>query len=111
MKIFGREPAAVVAAIGSVLTVLAAMHLPWLTAGQAAAVTAVVSALVLLWATRPIAPALVTGAVATGAALFSAYGLHASDEFVGGLTAAVLAVFALITRAQVEPQSTAVTSR
>lgn len=109
MKIFGREPAAVVATVGAVLTFLATLHMPYLSAGQAAAATAVVSALVLLATTRPVAPALVTGVITTGAALFSAYGVHASPEVVGGLTGAVLAVFALITRAQVAPQKTAVT--
>jgi hypothetical protein len=110
VKIFGREPAAVIAALGSVLTVLATLNLSWLSAGQAAAGTAALASLVLLATTRPIAPALVTGVISTGAALFAAYGLHASEGFVAALTASALAVFALITRGQVSPAETAVTS-
>lgn len=109
IRILGREPAAVIAAIGSVLTVLAAMNLDFLDAGQAAAATAFVSAVVLVATTRPVAPGLVTGVVSTGAALFAEYGLHASDALVGALTGAVLAIFALISRQQVSPQPTAVT--
>lgn len=109
MKIFGREPAAVIAAVGSIITVAAALNMPWLSAGQAAALTAVVAAVILVVTTRPVAPGLVTGVVAAGAALFTEYGLHFSDALVGALTAAVLAVFALITREQVSPQDTALT--
>jgi hypothetical protein len=111
VKIFGREPAAVIAAIGAVLTVLATLNLSWISAGQAAAATAAISSLILVWTTRPVAPALVTGVVTTGAALFAAYGMSASPELVGGLTAATLAIFALITRQQVSPKETALTSR
>lgn len=109
LKLFGREPAAVIAALGSIITVVAALNLPWLTAGQAAALTAAVSAVILVATTRPIAPGLVTGVVAAGAALFTEYGLHLSDALVGAVAAAVLAVFALITREQVSPQDTALT--
>jgi hypothetical protein len=111
VKIFGREPAAVIAAVGSVLTVLATLKMPWFTPGQAAAGSAVLAALILLATTRPVAPSLVTGVVTTGAALFAAYGMSASPELVGGLTAATLAIFALITRQQVSPKETALTSR
>lgn len=109
MKIFGREPAAVIAAVGSIITVLAAMSLSWLNAGQAAALTGAIAAVILVLTTRPIAPGLVTGVVTAGAALLAEYGLHASDALVGALTAATLAVFALLTRQQVEPKETAVT--
>lgn len=109
LRILGREPAAWVAAAGSVLTVLAAVGLPWLDAGQAAALTALVAAVVLVATTRPVAPGLVTGVVTAGAALLAEYGLDLPDATVGAVTAAVLAVFALITRQQVSPQDTAIT--
>jgi hypothetical protein len=103
VKIFGREPAAFIAAIGSILTVLAALNLSFLNAGQAAAIIAVLAAAVLAWTTRPIAPALLTGFVTAAAALFAEYGLDLSSEFVAAISAAVLSIFAFITREQVSP--------
>ena len=103
MKIFGREPAAFIAAIGSILTVLAALNLSFLSPGQAAALIAVISAAVLAWTTRPIAPALLTGFVTAAAALFAEYGLDLSPELVAAVSAAVLSIFAFITREQVSP--------
>jgi hypothetical protein len=105
----GREPAAVIAAVGSILVVLAAIGVPWLSAGQAAAVTAVIAALILVATTRPVAPGLVTGVVAAGAALLAEYGLQVPDATVGAISAAVLAIFALISREQVSPQDTVLT--
>jgi hypothetical protein len=93
--------------VGSLLTFLAALQLPFLSAGQAAALTAVVAALILAWTTRPVTPALLTGAVAALAALAAEYGLHLSDELVGGASGLVLALFAFIAREQVSPVETA----
>jgi hypothetical protein len=109
VKIFGREPAAFIAAIGSVLTVVAALNVGFLNAGQAAAATALIASGVIAWATRPIAPALLTGFVSAAAALFAEYHLVVSDEVVGGVSAAVLSLFAFITRPQVSPQETVLT--
>lgn len=102
--IWGREPALFLAAAGALLTVLAALNLPWLDAGAAAAITALVSAGVMAWATRPATPALFTGIVTAGAALLVEYGLDVSDKVVAAVTALVLAVFALIARGQVSPK-------
>ena len=103
MKIFGREPAAFIAAIGSILTVLAALNFDFLSPGQSAALIAVISAAVLAWTTRPVAPALLTGFVTAAAALFTEYGLDLSPELVAAVSAAVLSIFAFITREQVSP--------
>lgn len=103
MKIFGREPALIIGLLGSVLTALAALGMPGVSAGAAAAITAAVAALVTAWATRPAMPALYTGAVTALAALLAEYGLHASDEVVASVSGVVLAAFALLTRGQVEP--------
>lgn len=100
--IFGREPAAWIGAIATIATVLAAF-IPGLTAGWASAVTALLGSLLMAYATRPATPAIYTGIVAALAALLAEYGLHFSDAQVGAVTAAVLAVFTLVTRAQVEP--------
>lgn len=105
MKIFGREPAVVVAAIGAFLTFAAAVGIPGLDAGAAAALAALVSAGVIAATTRPIAPALFTGVVTAGVAVLAEYGMHVSDEVVGSASALVLALFALLTRAQVTPKA------
>lgn len=103
MKIFGREPALLIGLLGSVLTTLAALKVPGISAGAAAAITAAVAACVTAWATRPAMPALYTGAVTALAALLVEYGLDVSDEVVAAVSGTVLALFALLTRAQVEP--------
>lgn len=108
MKIFGREPALVVGAVGSLLTVLAALNLDFLNAGQAAALTALLSALVIAVFTRPVAPAVFTAVVSAGAALALEYGVHVSDGVVASVTAAVLALCTLFgVRPQVNPTNAA----
>lgn len=109
LKILGREPAAWIATIGAVLTAAAALGVPHLSAGQAAAATAIVAALILVATTRPVAPGLVTGVVTAGAALLAEYGLQVDDAVVAAVSGATLAVFALLTRQQVAPKETAVT--
>lgn len=109
IKILGREPSAWVASVGAVVLVLASLGLPFLSAGQAAAVTGLVAAVVLVATTRPVAPGMVTGIVTAGAALLAEYGLDVSDATVASISGATLAVFALITRQQVEPKVTALT--
>lgn len=111
MKILGREPALWISVIGSVLAVLVATNVSFLNAGQAAAIVAVLSAVMMAVTTRPVAPALFTGVLSAAVALFSEYGMHASDALVGGLTAVVLSVFALVSRGQISPQETAVSRK
>jgi hypothetical protein len=107
-QLWGREPALVIAAIGAVLTTLAALNVPGIDAGAAAAITAFISACVIAWTTRPAAPALFTGVVTALAALLVEYGLNVSDGTVAAVSGTVLAGFALITRGQVEPKTEAV---
>lgn len=102
--IFGREPALIMGAVGAFFTVLAALGLPWLDAGAAAAITALVSAGIIAATTRPVAPALYTGVATAAAALAAEYGLHLSDKLVAAVAAALLAGFALFgIRPQVTP--------
>lgn len=104
MKLLGREPALIISAIGSFVTVLAALNIPGVTAGAAAAITAFVSAIIIAITTRPWAPALFTGVVAAGASLFAEYGLHVSDGVVAAIGGLILAGFALFgIRPQVTP--------
>ncbi|WP_217235479.1 hypothetical protein [Streptomyces sp. AC555_RSS877] len=107
MKIFGREPALIIATVSAALSLLVTFQFG-LSAEQAGAVVAVISAVFAVATaavTRPIAPSAFTGLVAAVAALLAAYGLELSAEKVGALNAVVLAGLALMTRGQVSPAS------
>lgn len=104
IKLFGREPALIVGAVGSLLTVFAALNLPWLSTSAAAAITAFLSAALIAVTTRPAAPALYTGVMSAAVALLAEYGFHVPDGLVATLPAAIIAVFAFFgVRPQVEP--------
>lgn len=99
-----REPAVIIGIIGSVLTSAAAMGLDFLSAGQAAAIVAFLSAVLIAWRTRPAAPGLFVAAGSALVAIMAQYGLHLSDAWVGFLTSLVLGGFALFgIRPQVAP--------
>lgn len=103
-SIFGREPALIISAVGTIVTLAVALNLPGLSAGAGAAITALVTAAIIAATTRPIAPALFTGVVTAGAALFAQYGLDVSDEVVAAVSGVVLVGFALFgIRPQVTP--------
>lgn len=103
---FSREPAVWLGAIGTVLTALAALNLPFLNAGEAAAIVSFLTAASVAAFTRPIGPAVFVAVVAPLAALFAEYGLHWSDAAIGGVTALILAAFALVgVRPQVSPST------
>ena len=106
MKIFGREPTLWLQAISAALAFFVTFGWDGLSATSAGAITAVIAAalgVVNAWATRPIAPAVWTTVITTGAALLSTYGLDFSQERVGQFQLAVIAVMALLTRVQVTP--------
>jgi hypothetical protein len=106
MRIFGREPALVISAIGALVTLLVSLNLPGLSAGAGAAFTSLATALIIAFTTRPVAPALFTGVVAAGAALVAEYGLHVSDDVVASVSSVVLVGFALFgIRPQVTPNT------
>lgn len=107
MKIFGREPTLIINAAGSLLTVLAALNLDWLSASAAVAITALITAGITAWATRPIAPSLYVGTITALAAVIAEYGYNASDALVAALGGATIAGFALFgVRPQVSPVPT-----
>lgn len=106
VTIFGRDPGLWIAFIGAAITWLVSLKLEWLNAGQATAITTLITAVLIAATTRPWAPSLFTGVVAAGAALFAEYNLAVSDEFVTGLGMIILAGSALIgIRPQVTPNN------
>jgi hypothetical protein len=94
-KLWGREPALIIGAIGAVLTAFAAMELPGLNAGQAAALTGAVTAVIIAATTRPVGPSLFVAAFVAVAALFGQYGLELSAEVIAGWSAVIVAGLAL----------------
>lgn len=104
MKIFGKEPALIISLIGALVTWAVSLGFDWLNAGQATAIVTGLTAIIIAFTTRPIAPALFTGAVAASAAIFAEYNFAVSDAFVTGLGAIILAGFGLFgVRNQVTP--------
>jgi len=106
MRIFGRDPALWLAAIQAVLSILVGFQWDSLSATQAslwmAAINAVLT-VVTAWMIAPVSPVVYTGLFSALAALGAAYGLHLSQEMVGSVNVAVVAVLTLITRAQISP--------
>jgi hypothetical protein len=104
MKIFGREPALIISAIGALVTLVVSLNIPQVDAGAGAAIVTFLTAVIIAATTRPVAPALFTAVVSAGAALFAEYGLHASDAVVAAISGVVLVGFALFgIRPQVTP--------
>jgi hypothetical protein len=107
-----REPATVLLGyVAAGLGLVATWGLPWLTTTQAALVVAAINAVaaaVAAWKVRPITPAVFTGAAAAVVAVFAAYGLHVSQDVLGGINTALLAALTLLSRGQVSPVATAV---
>lgn len=109
-KIFGREPALWIGAIGSVLMILVNFGVDFLTAGAVSAIVAVLTAIAMAVTTEPKSPALFTGIWTAVVALFMEYGLEFGDEVVSSVSAAIIAVFALISREQIAPKETRVSA-
>lgn len=105
-KWFGREPALVIQATAAILAVGAGLGLPGISDGVIAAGTAFLTAAAAAYTAlhvRPVAPAVFTGVITTGATLAAAFGLDLAQGQVGLISAASLAIMAMLTRQQVTP--------
>lgn len=106
MKIFGREPVVVLNALSAVLGLIVSLAVTPLTAEMAGAIVGVTSAILGAIAaamTRPIAPQAFTTLVAASAVLVGTFGYEVSQETVGAINLAALAILTLATRGQVTP--------
>lgn len=103
IKIFGREPALIIAFVAAIGMWLVSLGLDWLNAGQSTAAVAVVAALLMAVTTRPIGPGVFVSLLAAVAALFAEYQLPWSDAMVTGLGGIIMAGFALL---GIRPQAT-----
>jgi hypothetical protein len=112
-KILGREPMLWLGAIAAFLSLGTALGIDGLSAAQVALIVAAINALLGVAGAlmvRPIAPEAFTFAIAALAALAAGYGYEASPEVVGAVTAATITLLALITRGEVSPKETTITS-
>ncbi len=103
---FKREPSLIIAAIGTVLSLVAGFGLDFLTTDQAGLFTAALTAGLGIWnalKVRPVAPAAFTYFIGVVATLLATYGLDLSQEKVGLINAAVLATLAMLLRGNVSP--------
>lgn len=108
MKIFGREPVVVLNTLSAVLGLIVSLGFTGLTADQAGAIVAAVSAILGAIAaamTRPVAPQAFTAVVAAGAVLVAAFGYDVSQSTIGAINTLVLAGLTLLTRVQVTPSN------
>lgn len=106
-KWFGREPALVIQTIAALLALFVGFGVPGLNDGLVAAITALLTAAAAAWTAyhvRPIAPAVFTGVITTGATLLAAFGVDLSQSQVSLVTAAAATVMGLLMRAQVTPE-------
>jgi hypothetical protein len=104
--LFGREPALWISSLAAVLAVVAGFGLPGINDGIIAALTAFLTAGAGAWTAlrvRPIAPAVFTGVISTGAVLLAAFGLDLSQHQVGLVAAAAAMLVSLVARGQVSP--------
>lgn len=113
-KLFGRDPAAILYGLQSLLAVLVAFG--WIT-GSAAdysmTVAGGVMALIVALTTRPFVVAAITGAastILTGIVSFGLPGLSFTTAQQGIIVAALAAVLGLLLRQNQDPKETAVTS-
>lgn len=108
MRIFGREPVAVMNTLAAVLGLIVSLGVTPLTAEQAGAIVGIATAILGAAAaamTRPIAPQAFTTVVAAGAVLVAAFGYDVSQATIGAVNAVVLTGLTLLTRAQVTPSA------
>jgi len=109
MKILGREPALIVGFVTAVIAALVALNVPGISAEVGAALTTFLGGLIIAATTRPWAPGLFAGLVASGAALLVGWGMHVTDAQVATVSALVIAGLALFgVRQQVTPVRDAV---
>jgi hypothetical protein len=104
---FGREPALMIQTIAALLALFVGFGVPGLNDGLVAAITALLTAVAAAWTAfhvRPVAPALFTGVIVSGATLLAAFGIDLSQPQVSLVTAGVVAVMSLLMRAQVTPE-------
>jgi hypothetical protein len=112
-KILGREPTLWIAVISSLVILLGTFGFHYLNGQQAALIVVAINAIAAAanaFLVRPISPVAFTYAIGSIVAVAGAYGLNLSLETVAAINAAVIPMLALLSRGQVAPQESRVTS-
>ena len=113
MKILGHEPALIIGVVVALISLGGTLGFSFLSMDQAglwiAGVNAIAAA-VLAWTTRPLSPGVFTAALGALVALGTGYGLQLTGEQVNGINGLLVPILLLVTRNQVTPQETALTS-
>lgn len=105
MKIFGYEPAVLLAGLNAAVALLVSFGLP-LSSTQANAITVIATAGIGIWIallTKPVAPTAVATLVGTALTALGAFHAHLSDTQVSSVVAVVSIVLGLLLRANVSP--------
>lgn len=113
MKIFGREPTLWIAVVNAVVLGIATLGFNWLDNDQAGLIVLAINAVlaaVNAYAVRPISPAVFTYAVSAIVSVLVSYGLEITPDQLASLNAIMVVTLGLITRGQVSPQNTAVST-
>jgi hypothetical protein len=113
MKILGREPTLWLALISSLLGIAGTVGLGFLDTFQATALVVAINAIfaaINAYAVRPISPVAFTYAVASVIAVLGAYGLNLPETTVAMVNATVIPFLALLSRGQVSPVETSVST-
>jgi hypothetical protein len=112
VRVFGREPALVVATLTALIMFAGTLGFSALGENQAglwvAAVNAVFAAF-LAWTTRPLSPGVFAMALSALIALGAGYGVNLTEVQINGLNGLLVPILMFLTRGQVAPQETAVT--
>lgn len=104
MKIFGREPAAIVSGVTALVALLVAFNFPGLSAEVGAALVTFLGGVIIAATTRPWAPGLFAGLAASGAALAAGWGFHFTDAQVASVSAFIMVAFSVFgARPQITP--------
>lgn len=114
MKIFGREPAALVGLVEGLLAVLLSFGLFALDQEQVAAIVAVVTAVlgvVTAYATKDTMLGVIVGLGKSVLVLGAAYGLALNDSQTGALIAAITLLAGFWHRSHTSPVETVVSSQ
>jgi hypothetical protein len=113
MKIFGHEPTLVIAVLNAIVLGIATLGFRFLDNEQAGLIVAAINALfaaVNAYSVRPISPAVFTYAASAIVSVIVSYGFTITPEQLISINAIMVATLGLITRGQVSPQETAVSS-
>lgn len=92
MRLWGRQPALWISAIGGVLMMLSQFGVHGIDAGLAATVQLLLTAIVTAWTAlhvRPVAPTVFAGVITAAAELAMRFGAHLTEAQIASFTTVV----------------------